>query len=397
LWWRRYKPAFVTFSPPPVQERGRSEEEVRSLLQEAKRRDLSYASGRILSSMCTSPLKVASRAFCDFLETNLGDPGLFPGTRELEERAVKAIASLLGFAGAKGFIVSGGTEANITALFAAREAAKRSRPEVLVPETAHFSFEKAARMLGLRLIKAKVGEDSTVLVSDVERKITPSTVAVVGIAGNTEYGAVDDIAALSELALEHGLYLHVDAAFGGFVLPFLKELGFPAVEFDFSLRGVCSITVDPHKMGLAPVPAGCILFRDAGYLELLQVESPYLTQPRQCTLLGTRSGASAAAVFAALTFLGKEGYRRVVERCMQVTLHLREGLLSLGMRVHEPWMNILVFDHPQREALAGELRARGWAISRTRRGEIRLVIMPHVKKEHAEQFLRDVEEAAEVL
>ncbi|NOZ58539.1 MAG: tyrosine decarboxylase MfnA [Euryarchaeota archaeon] len=377
-----------------MQEKGRSEEEVRSLLREARRKDLSYASGRILSSMCTSPLEVASRAFCEFLETNLGDPGLFPGTRELEEKAVKAIASLLGCRQAKGFIVSGGTEANITALFAAREAAKRPKPEVVVPETAHFSFEKAARMLGLRLVKARVGEDSTVIVEDVERRITPSTVAIVGIAGNTEYGAVDDISALSEIAQEHGLYLHVDAAFGGFVLPFLRELGFPTREFDFSLGGVCSITVDPHKMGLAPVPSGCILFRDSGYLELLQVESPYLTQPRQCTLLGTRSGASAAAVFAALTFLGKEGYRRVVKRCMETTLYLRDGLRSLGVHVHEPWMNLLVFDHPRRREIAQELRSRGWAISRTRRGEIRLVIMPHVKREHAEQFLSDVEEVA---
>lgn len=380
-----------------MQEKGKSEAEVRRLLREARRRDLTYASGRILSSMCTSPLPIASRAFCEFLETNLGDPGLFQGTKQLEERAVKAIGSLLGNPEAKGFIVSGGTEANITALFAAREVAKVAKPEVVLPSTAHFSFEKAARMLGLRLIKAEVGEDNTVLASDVERKITPNTVAIVGIAGNTEYGAVDDIAALSEIALEHGLYLHVDAAFGGFVLPFLKELGYPARDFDFSLRGVCSITVDPHKMGLAPVPSGSVLFREASYLELLQVESPYLTQPRQCTILGTRSGASAAAVFAALTYLGREGYRKVVKECMEVTHLLREGLLSQGMHVPEPWMNILVFDHPRREAIAQELRARGWAISRTRKGEIRLVIMPHVKKEHAEQFLRDVGEIVKKL
>ena len=374
-----------------MQEKGKNEEEVRRLLREARRRDMSYSSGRILSSMCTSPLPIAERAFCEFLETNLGDPGLFRGTRELEKHAVKAMGSLLGNPGAKGFIVSGGTEANITALWAAREIAGVAQPEVVVPETAHFSFEKAARMLGLKLVKAGVGEDNTVMARDVERKLSRRTVAIVGIAGNTEYGAVDDIASLAEIALERGLYLHVDAAFGGFVLPFLKELGYPTRDFDFSLRGVCSITVDPHKMGLAPVPAGCVLFRDESYLEPLQVESPYLTQPRQCTLLGTRSGASAAAVFAALTFLGKEGYRRVVRRCMEVTRLLREGLLALGMRVPQPWMNILVFDHPQREALAKGLRTRGWVVSRTRRREIRLVIMPHVRREHAEQFLQDAE------
>ncbi|WP_456473744.1 tyrosine decarboxylase MfnA [Candidatus Pyrohabitans sp.] len=374
-----------------------SEAEVRRLLRQARRRDLTYTSGRILSSMCTSPLPIAERAFCEFLETNLGDPGLFRGTRSLEKEAVRAMGSLLGNPGAKGFIVSGGTEANITALWAAREIAGVAQPEVVVPETAHFSFEKAARMLGLRLVKAEVGQDNTVIVRDLERKITPRTIAIVGIAGNTEYGAVDDIASLAEIAQERGLYLHVDAAFGGFVLPFLRELGYPAPRFDFSLRGVCSITVDPHKMGLAPVPGGSVLFRDERYLEPLQVESPYLTQPRQCTLLGTRSGASAAAVFAALTFLGREGYRRVVKGCMEVTMFLREGLLDLGMSVLEPGMNILVFDHPRREELVRGLRSRGWVVSRTRRGEIRLVVMPHVRREHAEQFLRDVGEIVERL
>ncbi|NOZ82786.1 MAG: tyrosine decarboxylase MfnA [Euryarchaeota archaeon] len=376
-----------------MQEKAWSREELEKALQEAKRRDMSYSSGRILSSMCTAPHQAGVEAFLRFLDTNLGDPGLFPGTRELERRAVAEIASLLGSGSARGFIVSGGTEANITALWVARELSGVTKPEVVLPETAHFSFEKAARMLRLRLVYAGVHGDSSVDVDEVRRRLSERTVAVVGIAGNTEYGGVDDIEALSELASEQGIYLHVDAAFGGFVLPFLRELGYRVRRFDFSLPGVCSITVDPHKMGLAPVPAGCILFRNEEFLESLQVESPYLSMPVQCTLLGTRSGASAAAVFAVLKSMGREGYRRVVEECMRNTLLLREELLRLGFRVREPWMNILVFEHPEVDAVV-ELRRRGWAVSRTRAGEARVVLMPHVKREHVEELVEVLREIA---
>ena len=383
----------LTPAQPSVQEKGWSREELEAALREAKRRDMSYGSGRILSSMCTTPHRAGVEAFLRFLDTNLGDPGLFRGTKELERRAVGEIASLLGSGSAKGFIVSGGTEANITALWVARELSEVRKPEVVLPETAHFSFEKAARMLGLRLVYARALPDSSVDVEDVRRKLTPRTVAVVGIAGNTEYGGVDDVEALSELAEERGVYLHVDAAFGGFVLPFLGELGYRVRRFDFSLPGVCSITVDPHKMGLAPVPAGCILFRGEELLESLQVESPYLSMPVQCTLLGTRSGASAAAVFAVLKSMGREGYRRVVEECMRNTLRLKEGLEELGFIVREPWMNLLVFEHPEADVV-GELRRRGWAVSRTRRGEARVVLMPHVKREHVEELIEVLREIA---
>ncbi len=381
----------LTLPQHPVQEKGLPKGEVERALQEARQRDMSYASGRILSSMCTIPHEAAVKAFVDFLSTNLGDPGLFQGTKQLERQAIADIATLLGCGGAKGFIVSGGTEANITALWVARELAGVQKPEVVLPETAHFSFEKAARMLRLRLVYARTLDDSSVDVEDVRRKLTARTAAVVGVAGNTEYGGVDDIEALSEIAQEHGTYLHVDAAFGGFVLPFLRELGYRVRDFDFSVPGVCSITVDPHKMGLAPIPAGCILFRGEEMLEAVQVESPYLSMPVQCTLLGTRSGASAAAVFAVLKSLGREGYRRVVEECMRNTLMLRERLLSLGFRVREPWMNILVFEHPAFDVVA-ELRQRGWAVSRTRAGEARLVLMPHVRREHLEELLSLLEE-----
>ncbi|MBI4344383.1 MAG: tyrosine decarboxylase MfnA [Euryarchaeota archaeon] len=365
--------------------------EVSRILAKALETDSKYREGRILGSMCTSPHPRAKEVHSLFLESNLGDSGLFPGTRALEKEVIRLLGTLLGEPRAKGYVVSGGTEANITAFWAARNRA-RARREVVVPDTAHFSIEKAADLLGLRLVRARSNPDHTVDVGDVRRRTGKRTVAIVGVAGSTEYGTVDDIEALSELVLEKDIHLHVDAAFGGFVIPFLRSAGYEFGRFDFSLPGVASITIDPHKMGLAPVGSGCILFRDREILRYIETPSPYLTQRRQSTITGTRSGASAAATLAVLKHLGKEGYEKVARGCMENALGLYRGLRGLGLAVLEPTMNIVVFAPPRPGAVARGLEARGWRVSRTKKGEIRLVVMPHVRKRDVRSFLQDLEE-----
>jgi tyrosine decarboxylase/aspartate 1-decarboxylase len=372
-----------------MKEEGMSEREVLRLLEAYKKRDKSYLGGRILSSMCTMPHPLISRIYPRFLETNLGDAGLYEGTRELEKKAVRMLGSLLGHKNACGFVLSGGTEANITALWIARNRVKRSFPEVIIPESAHFSFDKAANLLGLRVVKAPLLPDHSVDVDKVAELINENTVALVGVAGSTEYGAIDDIEGLSEIALARGLHLHVDAAFGGFVIPFLRELGFEVREFDFSLKGVASITVDPHKMGLAAIPSGALLLRSNSLLKAVETPSPYLIERRQYTITGTRSGASAAIVYALLKHLGRAGYRRNVKKCMEITMLLYEELRSLGLHVEKPWMNILVFGD-EKDKLRRGLQRKGWVLSKTRKGEIRAVIMPHVTLEAARAFVEDV-------
>ncbi len=372
-----------------MQEKGKGVREILKRLSLESGRDWKYSDGRILGSMCTSPHPFAKSVFEQFLDTNLGDAGLFPGTKELEKEAVGMLGSLLGKADAAGFILTGGTEANMMALWIARNMKRVEDPEVIVPETAHFSFEKAGDALGLKLVKAKMIE-RCVDAGDVESKVNENTVAIVGISGSTEYGAMDDIGTLSKIALSNDVFLHVDAAFGGLVIPFLKELGYEMEEFGFSLKGVSSITVDPHKMGLAPIPGGCLLLRDESDFNYIEKSSPYLTEKRHYTLSGTRTGASAAAVYAVLSHLGREGYRQNVERCMNLTMKLYEELKRLGFEVIKPTMNILVFDHEARDMIAEGLTKHGWNVSRTTKGEIRLVIMPHVTEESVAGFASDL-------
>ncbi|WP_209475693.1 tyrosine decarboxylase MfnA [Thermococcus stetteri] len=377
-------------------ERGASEEEVLRELEEKTREDLTFDSGKILGSMCTYPHPFAVRVVMRYIDRNLGDPGLHVGSQKIEREAINMLANLLGLESGYGHIVSGGTEANILAVRAMRNLAGVEKPELILPESAHFSFIKAAEMLGVKLVWAGLNDDYTVNVKDVEEKITDNTIGIVGIAGTTGLGVVDDIPALSDLALDYGLPLHVDAAFGGFVIPFAKALGYEIPDFDFRLKGVKSITIDPHKMGMVPIPAGGIIFREKKFLESISVLAPYLAGGKiwQATITGTRPGAHALAVWAMIKHLGFEGYKAIVKEKMELTRWFAGELKKIPgiYLIREPVLNIVSFGSEKLEELEEELKARGWGIS-AHRGYIRIVIMPHVKREHLEEFLRDLREA----
>jgi tyrosine decarboxylase/aspartate 1-decarboxylase len=373
-----------------MRQKGLPKKEILARLKAAQARDLKYKDGKILCSMCTQPYPAARRAHGMFLDSNLGDSGLFAGAAQLEREAVASLAQLLHApAGYAGFIVSGGTEANLLAMYAAREQAAVSEPEVIAPESAHFSFDKICNLLKLKPIKAPLSQSFTVDPATVKQLVTKRTVAIVGNAGSVELGTVDPIEDLSEIAQDHNLPLHVDAAFGGLVLPFLKELGYPVPAFDFCLGGVQSMTVDPHKMGMSTVPAGGILFRNQKILQRIRTQTPYLTEEYQCTFVGTRSGASAAATWAAFESLGREGFRKAVKRCMDATAALVRGLEAAGFEVlAPPTMNIAAFRSADSQMLAGKLQQQGWYVSYIPRLScILVVVMPHTTRRHVAEFL----------
>jgi len=383
-------------------EKGLPEKAVLRKLESKLKQDFTYSSGRILGSMCTRPHEFARYVHMKCLEKNLGDPGLFCAATQLEQEAIGMLGSLLSHPKAYGHIVSGGTEANILALWAARNLAKNKRHEVVAPVSAHCSLDKAANLLGLKLIKVKLNDRFQMDIKEAEKTVTEKTVAIVGVAGTTGLGAVDPIHELSEIALAHGLYFHVDAAFGGFVLPFLEELGFNVPDFDFRVPGVCSVTVDPHKMGLAPIPAGGILFRNEEMMRSISTSVPYLAGggTDHTTILGTRSGASAITVWGLLMHLGRQGYRGVVGRCMRLTSKLVEGIRQInGISLKTiPTLNIvgITSNELDIELVAGELRRMGWAVSLFS-SYIRVVVMPHVRLSHIEHFLEDLKGTVEKL
>ena len=369
-------------------------------LEELHRLDHDYANGRILGSMCTEAHPFAKEVYCKFLDTNLGDPGLFKGTKLIEERVVQSIGEMLSLDKAYGNIVTGGTEANLMAIRAARNHARKYKGivdgEIIIPDSAHFSFKKAADMLNLRIVEAKLDDNYKIDVESLREAISDKTVAIVAIAGTTELGLIDPIEEISKIAHENNIYFHVDAAFGGFSIPFLKRIGYDLPVFDFSLEGVCSITVDPHKMGLAPIPAGGIIFRCEEYLDVMAVDSPYLTVKTQSTIVGTRLGASSAATYAIMKYFGKEGYSKIAKELMDNTAFFAEGLKEIGYEiVCEPELNIVAFNHPDMDAnvLAQKLEELNWKVSVAKCPvAIRVVLMNHIKRNHLEELLEDLKE-----
>jgi tyrosine decarboxylase/aspartate 1-decarboxylase len=376
--------------------KGRSKKEVLAELRRIHEEDEKYEDGRVLCSMCTTPHPIAKDAHLMFLSSNLGDPGLFPGSRRLEKEAVRSLGTLLNCQDALGFIVSGGTEANLLAMLAARDTSRIAKPEVVIPESAHFSFNKICNLLSLKVIQAGCDSRFRVDPDKVERCLSENTVAIVGTAGTAELGAIDAIRALSELALSHKVFFHVDAALGGLMIPFLENANDPDFEFDFRFKGVSSMTVDPHKMGMSTIPAGGILFRDSRCLDAIKTGTPYLSDDAQYTFAGTRSGASVAAAWAVFESLGREGFVKVVKRCVELTRFLSEGIELLGLElVTKPTLNVLAFRCARSKLLAETLRKRGWFVSYVPRLDcVRIVVMPHLKRRHAEAFLKDLREIA---
>ena len=242
---------------------------------------------RVFSSMWTYPHPVAVRAHVDYLHTNLGDPNLFPELAAFERRAITILGSLLGSAEAVGYITTGGTESNIQAIRASKIIYGKDKPNIIVPASAHQSFNKASDFIGVELRKAQLNDDYSVDVSSVEGLIDDNTTCLVGIAGTTSLGVIDPISSLAKLARRNDIFLHVDAAFGGLVIPFLKKHH----KFDFNVDGVRSLTVDPHKMGMSTIPSGGLLFRYEDDFEALSTNTFYSVER---SMTGTRSGASVA-------------------------------------------------------------------------------------------------------
>jgi tyrosine decarboxylase / aspartate 1-decarboxylase len=362
--------------------KGRSEEELFTFLAEKKSQDLDH--DYILSSMCTIPHSVAVRAHCLFMETNLGDPGLFPGTTALEQLLIQRFGDLFHCHDAGGYATSGGTESNIQALRLAKALRHDTgSPNVVLPASAHFSFKKACDILGLEMRKAPLTKDHRMDADRAAELIDTNTVALVAVAGTTEYGMVDPVADLAKIADQHNLFFHVDAAFGGMVIPFLDH----AIPFDFALRGVTTIAVDPHKMGMSTIPAGCLITRDKDALTTLNIDTPYLTVKQEYTLGGTRPGAPVAGALAVLDYLGTEGMRALVSGCMKNTRRLIAGMETIGIpRAATPDVNVATFVCEKERIKAP------WKVSWTCRKHLRIVCMPHVHADRIEAFLRDTGE-----
>jgi tyrosine decarboxylase/aspartate 1-decarboxylase len=363
-------------------------------LQNYRDKDFTFSSGHILGSMCTQPHNIAKETYMKFLETNLGDPELFPGTKEIETKLISFISNLLNAPKtAAGLIGSGGTESNITAIWLAKNLT--GKKEVIIPVSAHFSFEKITSIMDIKLTTIQLNKDYCMDISNVRKKISKDTATIVGIAGSTELGIIDPIPELSEICRDENIFLHIDAAFGGFVIPFLKELGYDVPDFDFRLKGVSSISIDAHKMGYSAIPLGALIIRNDKWLDEISVETPYISGKKQAGFLATRSGGPVAAAYAVAKYLRKEGYKNLVKRCMNTTRYTEKKINDLGLTlVVKPTMNVIGVKLKNPSKVTRKLTEFGWKVNKMDRlSSIRIVLMPHVTNEIIDDFIPDLEKA----
>lgn len=341
----------------------------------------------------TSLLNEAYRLY--FSENGLS-PTAFPSLRKFEAEVVSMILNLLGAEGGEcGAMTSGGTESILLAMKGYRDRARAERPEVrtpqiLVPESAHPAFLKAAQYFDLHAVPIPLGDDFRVSLEAAQMAITDQTICIVASAPCYPHGVIDPIAELGELALRHGTGLHVDACLGGFLLPFLRKLGRPVRDFDFSVPGVTSISADLHKNGYAAKGASAVFYRTPElrrYQYFISTDWPggLYGSP---TMLGTRPGGAIAAAWAAMMSLGEDGYTDLARRALQVTEELLEGIRAIdGLEVFgEPDMTVLTFgsDRVDIFAVADRLEENGWRIDRQRNPDcIHLIATPN----HAQSIL----------
>jgi sphinganine-1-phosphate aldolase len=263
---------------------------------------------------------------------------VWPSTTKFEAEIVAMTAHMLGGNGqdvVHGTLSSGGTESILLAMKTYRDWARETKgitkPEMIVPVTAHAAFDKASQYFNIKTIHIPIDANFRADVSAAKKAITPNTVVIVGSAPSFPHGAIDPIAELSELARERGIGFHTDACLGGFVLPWAERLGYPVPPFDFRLSGVTSMSADTHKYGYAAKGTSVVLYRG---LDLLHHQ--YYTATDwpgglyfSPTFAGSRPGALSAACWAALTAIGEQGYLDATKKILETAATIKTGIRQI--------------------------------------------------------------------
>ncbi|MFI5890508.1 pyridoxal phosphate-dependent decarboxylase family protein [Actinoplanes sp. NPDC051513] len=357
-------------------------EQILDELRELRRADLPTHGGRLFAYVYDPALDglddLARAAHAISAHVNGLDPTAFPSLLAMENALVGAAVKLLrGGAEAVGSVTNGGTESLILAVKAARDSRPElSGPRLVIPSTGHAAFAKAAHYLRVALDVVPVGDDLRADPAAMAAAITPDTVLVAASAPSYAHGVVDPIPELAAVAAERGVRFHVDACFGGWVLPYLRRLGAGLPEFDFAVPGVTSISVDLHKYAYAPKGVSVLLHRDEA-LRLPQYFA-YAGWPGYTminpVISSTRSGGPIAAAVATLRAIGDAGYLELAERTREAVAILAAAVTATdGVRLFAPPETTVVCLTADNDTatvntagpvdlfvLADELAARGW-------------------------------------
>jgi sphinganine-1-phosphate aldolase len=343
-----YRGKFDAYAEIPDQGRHSSDilNEMEALAKlEQSRWEEGYASGAVYHGDADH-IDFLNRVYAMNSQSNPLHTDLWPSSAKYESEIIAMTAKMLG-AGPDvggsdsdkqicGAVSSGGTESILLAMKTyrdrARDQKKITRPEMIVPVTAHAAFEKAAAYFKIKLKRIPVDANYSADVAAARKAVTRNTVVIVGSAPSFPHGMIDPIAELSELAREKRIGFHTDACLGGFVLPWAEKLGYEVPAFDFRLPGVTSISADTHKYGYAPKGTSVILYRGLAlrrYQYFTSTDWPgglYFSP----TIAGSRPGALSAACWAAMIKVGKNGYREASKKILETASKIKMGIQRIS-------------------------------------------------------------------
>jgi sphinganine-1-phosphate aldolase len=356
-------------------EKGISKEELFSFLDEVKKADGDWRNGKIFSLIYNPGddlVPIADEAYKRFLNENFLNPLTFPSLLKMEQEVVSMVADLIGGGeDVAGNMSSGGTESIMLVVKAARDYARVKfpgikNPQLVLPLSAHPAFHKAAHYLGIKTVMVPLDNDYKADIKFLEQAINENTILVVGSAPSYPHGIIDPISEMSEIAQTKNVWFHVDMCLGGFVLPFVKKLGHELPAYNFSNRGVNSISADIHKYGYIPKGASVILYRNAelrSFQYYCYADWPggiYATP----TIMGARSGGAIASSYVVIKYLGLEGYLALMKKAIEATSSLIKGVNSInGLNVlGKPQATVFAFGSADVDIyfLAYELQSKGW-------------------------------------
>lgn len=305
--------------------------EVLAQLRRLRERDAPTHGGSVLAYVYDSGMPELDRLASEAAELarplNGLDPTTFPSIAAMEGDLVSFVRRALNGHPRRsrviGSVTSGGTESCLLAVKTARDLWRgahpnaAARPRLLAPATVHAAFHKAARLFDLELDLVPCEPDGTVRAQHIISRLGEDVALVVLSAPAYPTGSIDPIAVVSKAAETMGISCHVDACFGGLVLPWWP--GTPV--WDFRLPGVTSISADLHKFGYAPKGVSVLLHRGRRrhrkqFFALTNWPGYPVVNP---TLLGSRSVAPLAAAWAIVKYLGAEGFGQLTASCARAT------------------------------------------------------------------------------
>jgi len=413
------QPSAVQDSATGLPQRGWSVADTLQRLETLRSDDVRWKDGRVFSlAYYAGPEahQLATEAYRRFSGENALNMEAFPSLRIMQNEVLAIVAGWLGAsATARGFFSSGGTESILMAVKAARDQFRHdesrpvTRPNVVLPTSAHAAFEKAGAYFDVEMRRVPVRGDWRADATAMAAAADDDTIMFVASAPQYPQGVVDPVAEVAAVAAACGANCHVDACMGGVTLPYLARLGVELPEWNFAVNGVTSMSVDLHKFGYAAKGASVIMYRDAklrsfqGFITDNWLGGMYGSSG----VLGTKSGGPIAAAWAVLHHLGDDGYLALARSARDTTLRLAAAITSdprLVLRA-QPDATLLSFGaatdprtgNPALDifAVADLLRARGWYVDRQSPPPSLHLTVNAVHAGTAEAFIADLHTAVE--